>query len=61
MSLRTCAIPGNRVSLRSSSRLRPLKFSLEPFCISFSGSMSRHSTLVSVAQARIAFEVYAVP
>jgi len=38
-----------------------LKFSLEPFCISFSGSMSRHSTLVSVAQARIAFEVYAVP
>ena len=45
---------GTGVSLRSSSRMRPLKLSQKPFCIGFPGAMKCQTILLSCAQASIA-------
>jgi hypothetical protein len=38
-------------SLSSSSRIRPLKLSMNPFCIGFPGAMKCQSMMVSLHQA----------
>jgi hypothetical protein len=51
----------NRVSLRSSSRIRPLKLSQNPFCMGLPGAMKCQAMLCSSAQASMAFDVNSVP
>src|SRR5271170_1441795 len=41
--------------------MRPLKLSQKPFCIGFPGAMKCQTTLLSCAQANMAFEVNSVP
>ena len=41
--------------------MRPLKLSQKPFCIGFPGAMKCQITLLSCAQANMAFEVNSVP
>ena len=41
--------------------MRPLKLSQKPFCIGVPGAMKCQTTLLSCAQANMAFEVNSVP
>ena len=41
--------------------MRPLKLSQKPFCIGFPGAMKCQTTLLSCAQANMAFDVNSVP
>ena len=41
--------------------MRPLKLSQKPFCIGFPGALKCQTTLLSCAQANMAFEVNSVP
>ena len=41
--------------------MRPLKLSQKPFCIGLPGAMKCQTTLLSCAQASMAFEVNSVP
>lgn len=50
----------NRVSLSSSSRMRPLKLSMKPFCIGFPGTIKCQSMTVSLLQASMALQVNSV-
>lgn len=48
-------------SLRSSSRIRPLKLSQKPICICLPGAMKCQSTLFCSDQASMALQVNSVP
>src|SRR5947209_5228586 len=51
----------NRLSFKSSSRMRPLKLSQNPFCMGLPGAIKCHEILLSRVQANMAFEVNSVP